>query len=36
MNKHNIESRPVWELMHLHPVFDSSRKDAKNQNGKNG
>lgn len=30
----DIESRPVWKPMHLQPVFNSSRKDAKMQRGK--
>jgi dTDP-4-amino-4,6-dideoxygalactose transaminase len=31
----NIESRPVWKPMHLQPVFNRSRKDAKAQKEKN-
>lgn len=27
----NIESRPVWKPMHMQPVFEVSRKDAKAQ-----
>ncbi len=31
LEEENIEARPLWKPMHMQPVFQSSRKDAKAQ-----
>ncbi|MGL4972140.1 MAG: DegT/DnrJ/EryC1/StrS family aminotransferase, partial [Culicoidibacterales bacterium] len=33
LEKHNIESRPVWKPMHLQPVFESCEFFTANETG---